>query len=88
MSISNAGKAPISSSPDHITDRSSEKTDSLICQEIQNGMAGHFDISGDTGPNLGKVPFKLALPEFKGGDSIDEFLSFMKELVNYYTLHG
>ena len=88
MSISNAGKALISSSPDHVTDRSSEKTDSLICQEIQNGMAGHFDISRDTGPNLGKVPFKLALPEFKGGDGIDEFLSFTKELVNYYALHG
>ena len=79
--------SPSAVGPEYTGEKSSEKTDSLICQEIQNAMAAVSESSGDSTSN-GKIPFKIPLPEYKGGDGIDEFLSFTKELVNYFALHG
>src|SRR6266576_3007614 len=88
FSISNVGKLPSSTvGPEYAAERSSEKTDSLVRQEIQSAMAGHCDAAGGSSLN-GKIPFKIPLPEYKGGDGIDEFISFTKELVNYFALHG
>src|SRR6266576_6346112 len=88
FSISNVGKLPSSTvGLEYAAERSSEKTDSLVRQEIQSAMAGHCDAAGGSSLN-GKIPFKIPLPEYKGGDGIDEFISFTKELVNYFALHG
>ena len=88
FSISNVGRPSVATvGPDYAAERSSEKTDSLVRQEIQNAMTSLSQTSGDSTSN-GKIPFKIPLPEYKGGDGIDEFLSFTKELVNYFALHG
>ncbi|KAF8348986.1 hypothetical protein F5887DRAFT_1071141 [Amanita rubescens] len=62
---SNFGREVITGDFRSPVDRATEKTDNLVCQVIQDAVAASAAVSGDLS-SLGKVPFKLVPPEFKG----------------------
>ena len=74
-----------SPSTEDTVNRATEKTDNLVCQIIQDAVANSI-LLGDLSSM--KVPFKLSPSAFKGTDSIEEFLSFRKGLINYLAIHG
>ncbi|KAF8645318.1 hypothetical protein AX14_009255 [Amanita brunnescens Koide BX004] len=78
------GEARVSVSEDSVN-RATEKTDNLVQQIIQDAILNSV-LAGELSSM--KVPFKLLPPVFKGTDSIEEFLSFTKGLVNYLAIHG
>jgi hypothetical protein len=69
-------------------DRSSDRTDEIVCQEIQDAYRvaeGHSEAI-----NVGKM-VKIPVPEYTGGESIDTFLKFLREFLVYlinYNLMG
>ena len=78
------GEARISFTEDS-ANQATKKTDNLVQQIIQDAMLNSV-LAGELSSM--KVPFKLLPPVFKGMDSIEEFLSFTKGLVNYLAIHG
>jgi len=84
FSASNFGEEPLVSNQEDTANWATEKTDNLVRQVIQDAVSNSI-LTGDLSM---KVPFKLSPPVFKGTDSIEEFLSFTKGLVNYLAIHG
>ena len=68
------------------TDRTLERTDDLMRNEIKNTEAAQFNQPADL--NISKLGLKLKLPEYNGGDTIDELLHFVKELTNYLLIYN
>jgi hypothetical protein len=85
FSASNFGEEAQVPNPEDTANRATEKTDNLVRQVIQDAVSSSV-LAGDLSSM--KVPFKLSPPVFKGTDSIEEFLSFMKGLANYLAIHG
>ena len=85
LSTSNFSGGVQSPSTEDTANRATEKTDNLVRQIIQDAVANSV-LLGDLSST--KVPFKLSPPVFKGTDSIEEFLSFTKGLINYLAIHG
>ncbi|KAF8348050.1 hypothetical protein F5887DRAFT_1071702 [Amanita rubescens] len=85
LSASNFGGETQSLSPEDTANRATEKTDNLVRQIIKDAVENSI-LLGDLASM--KVPFKLSPPVFKGTDSIEEFLSFTKGLINYLAIHG
>jgi hypothetical protein len=67
-------------------DRTLERTDDLVRNEIKNAEATQFDQPVDL--NISKLGLKLTVPEYNGGDTIDELLRFVKELTNYFLIYN
>jgi hypothetical protein len=67
-------------------DRTLERTDDLVHNEIKNAEAAQFDRPVDL--NISKLGLKLTAPEYNGGDTIDELLRFVKELTNYFLIYN
>ncbi len=84
FSASNFSEEPLVSNQEDTANWATEKTDNLVRQVIQDAVSNSI-LTGDLSM---KVPFKLSPPVFKGTDSIEEFLSFTKGLVNYLAIHG
>jgi hypothetical protein len=61
-------------------DRSSERTDKIIRKEINDAI--HTIENRSETINVGKM-MKIPLPEYIGGESIDAFLKFPRELLVY-----
>jgi hypothetical protein len=61
-------------------DRSSERTDKIIRKEINDAICAVENRSEMI--NVGKM-MKITLPEYIGGESIDAFLKFLRELLVY-----
>jgi hypothetical protein len=67
-------------------DRTLERTNDLVCNEIKNAEATQFDQPVDL--NILKLGLKLTAPKYNGGDTIDELLHFLKELTNYFLIYN
>ena len=67
-------------------DRTLERMDELVRNEVQNAKATQFDRPGDI--NISKIGLKLLPPEYSSGDTIDELLHFMKEVTNYFLIYN
>jgi hypothetical protein len=70
------------------TDRSSDHTDEIVHQEIQDTYRAAEGRSEAI--NVGKM-VKIPVPEYTGGESIDAFLKFLREFLVYlinYNLMG
>jgi hypothetical protein len=70
------------------TDRSSDCTDEIVCQEIQDAYRVAEGCSEAI--NVGKM-VKIPVPKYTGGESIDAFLKFLREFLVYlinYNLMG
>ena len=79
MSISHVGGLP-NADPPVLPNKSSERTDGIVRQEIQDAyMASQYRSDKI---NIGKM-MKIPLPEYSGGDSIDSFLRFLREILLY-----
>jgi hypothetical protein len=67
-------------------DRMLERTDELVRNKVRNAAAAQFDRPGDI--NISKLGLKLTPPDYSGGDTIDELLRFVKELMNYFLIYN
>ncbi len=73
MSISHVGGLP-NADPPVLPNKSSERTDGIVRQEIQDAyMASQYRSDKI---NIGKM-MKIPLPEYSGGDSIDSFVGIL-----------
>ena len=86
FSISNLGRGSLTANPLTHSDRTSEKTDEMVHKEIRDSELA-YDPS-DESINLGKLGVKLSPPEYEGGETIDEFLKFMRELLNFLSIYS
>ncbi len=80
MSASNLGRNPITVGPLTIIDRSSERTDDMVRNEINNALQA-AELRSDV-VNVGKL-MKIPLPEYSGGESMDAYMKFLRELLLY-----
>jgi hypothetical protein len=86
FSISTIMRRPSTLPTQPFTDWMLERTDKLVCNEVQNTMAAQFDWPGDV--NISKLGLKLTPLDYSGGDTIDELLRFVKELTNYFLIYN
>ncbi|KAF8626392.1 hypothetical protein AX15_004890 [Amanita polypyramis BW_CC] len=80
MSASNAGRNPITVGPLTIIDRSSERTDDMVRNEIMNALQA-VERRSDV-VNIRKL-MKMPLPEYSGSESMDSYMKFLRELLLY-----
>jgi len=80
MSASNLGCNPITVGPLTIIDCSSERTDDMVRIEINNALQA-AELRSDV-VNVGKL-MKIPLPEYLGGESMDTYMKFLRELLLY-----
>ena len=79
MSISHLGE-PLDAGPPTNTNRSSERTDKIVRGEIRDAYRASQFRSDKI--NIGKM-MKIPLPEYSGGESIDSFIKFLREILLY-----
>ena len=79
MSISHLGE-PLDAGPPTNTNRSSERTDKIVRGEIRDAYRASRFRSDKI--NIGKM-MKIPLPEYSGGESIDSFIKFLREILLY-----
>jgi hypothetical protein len=86
FSISTIMRRPSVMPAQPFADQTLERTDELVRNKVRNAAAAQFDWPGDV--NISKLGLKLTPPDYSGGDTIDELLRFVKELMNYFLIYN
>ena len=81
-SISNFGRGPTAAGFPLALDRSSERTDEMVRAKIDSAMRAAGNRSSTI--NVGKL-MKISLPKYYGGEAIDTYLKFLREILLYFV---